>query len=176
MSDFAHERRLETDVPSVVQPDGAHVGRMAGTDHILPVRVYFEDTDAAGIVYHANYLKFLERGRTDMLRLAGIEQSKLMASPDLGFFGFAVRECHLDFIAPARLDDQLLVTTRIVRTGGAALDIDQTISRDGGDIVRARIRIACLGGSGRPKRIPADFRPRLEALTVAPRPEPEPEQ
>lgn len=168
MSDFAQDRRLE--------PDGAHVGRMAGTDHILPIRVYFEDTDAAGIVYHANYLKFLERGRTDMLRLAGIEQSKLMASGELGFFGFAVRECHLDFIAPARLDDQLLVTTRIMRTGGAALDIDQTISRDGGDIVRARIRIACLGGNGRPKRIPADFRPRLEALTASSEQVRQPEQ
>lgn len=140
-------------------------GRIAGDgDHLFPVRVYWEDTDAAGIVYYANYLKFAERARSDLLRCFGIGQAELKRDQDVVF---VVRRCEVDYLSPARLDDDLEVRTRITAVGGASLAADQDVRRAGEDLARLKIRLACLDGRGRPKRLPkavkAVIQPQLNA-------------
>lgn len=134
-------------------------GRMEGDEYVLPIRVYYEDTDAAGIVYHANYLRFAERARTEMLRAVGIAQSTLAREVGVAF---AVRDCQIDYRAPARLDDLLEVRSRLVEQRGATLRAEQTIRRDGEDLVRLAVRVACVGRDGRPVRLPAGLRGSLE--------------
>src|SRR6188472_3373896 len=107
---------------------GAHKADPATAAHTHPVRVYYEDTDASGIVYHANYLKFAERGRTEMMRALGFAHSGIAAETGIVF---TVRQVSIDFRLPARLDDLLSVETRIVEIGGARLLLDQRICRDG---------------------------------------------
>lgn len=119
--------------------------------HVFPVRVYYEDTDAGGVVYHANYLRFAERARTEMLREAGIVHSALMASDGLGFI---VRRCAVDFLKPARLDDALEVHTRVLGATGARLEAEQTIRRGAEDMARLVLEIACVDREGRPQRLP----------------------
>jgi acyl-CoA thioester hydrolase len=126
-------------------------GRMEGGAHILPVRVYYEDTDAGGVVYHANYLKYCERGRTDFLRVRGLRQS---AMP--GLF-FVVRRMACEFMKPARLDDLLEVETRLVDMGGARLDLDQCVRRDTEVLFSASVTVALVDGTGRPRRLPDDL-------------------
>ena len=123
--------------------------------HRLPVRVYYEDTDFSGVVYHASYLRFLERGRTDFLRLAGIDQSTLHAEGE-GLI-FAVRRMTIDFLKPARMDDVLVIETRTEEVRGASLVIAQRILREGEVIVSADVRVAAIAG-GRPARIPDGLR------------------
>jgi acyl-CoA thioester hydrolase len=134
-------------------------GRIEGGEHVLPVRVYYEDTDAAGIAYYANYLKFAERGRTEMLRLAGIQQSEVSRRHGVAF---AVRDCMVDYRQPARLDDLVEVRSRLTGLRGASADMAQVISRDGAALVRLDLRIACIGQNGRPSRFPAALRTALE--------------
>ena len=121
--------------------------------HRFPLRVYWEDTDAAGIVYYANYLRFIERARSDLVRLAGIDQAALLAGDGLAF---QVRRCEVDYLAPARLDDELCVETRLHRLAGARMEMEQNVLRDGAPLVRARVTLACVGANGRPRRIPPD--------------------
>lgn len=130
-------------------------GRREGGTHLLPIRVYYEDTDFSGVVYHAGYLRFLERGRTDSLRLAGVDQSTLHARGD-GLI-FAVRRMTIDFLRPARMDDVLTVETRIVEARGASLVIAQRILRANELVVTADVRVAAIAG-GRPARIPDELR------------------
>ena len=130
-------------------------------EHVFPVRVYFEDTDAGGIVYHANYLKFAERARTEMLRLLGHDQFDLLAQEEIGF---TVRRCEVDYLAPARLDDALEVRTRLLTVRGASLGLLQTINRNGTALARLTLRIACMHRSGRPARLPDPVRSALEPL------------
>jgi acyl-CoA thioester hydrolase len=120
--------------------------------HVFPVRVYYEDTDAAGIVYYANYLKFAERARTEMLRDAGIHQRVLAEESGVAF---AVRSCTADYLAPARLDDLLEVRTRITSLHGATIEAEQVVMRDGQDIARLTLTLACIGPGGKPRRVPA---------------------
>lgn len=134
-------------------------GRIEEGVHLLPVRIYYEDTDAAGIVYYANYLRYAERARTEMLRLAGIKQSAV--SHELGL-AFAVRSFSADYRRPARLDDLLEVRSRLFRLAAASLDAEQTITRDGTDLVQIAVRIACVGRNGRPARIPAKIKSLLQ--------------
>lgn len=142
-------------------PDRSASGRMEGDEHVLTLRVYYEDTDAAGIVYHANYLKFAERGRTELLRLCGISQSELVKTYGMAF---AVRDCALDYRAPARLDDLLEVRSRLVELRGATLRAQQAIRRGGEDLATLAVRVACVAPNGRPVRMPAALRERLEAF------------
>lgn len=129
--------------------------------HVHPVRVYYEDTDAGGIVYYANYLKFAERARTELLRVDGIENAALMDSSRLAF---AVKECHADYIKPARLDDFLEVRTRVVKTAGASVRLVQDVCRDGQVLVAISIRLACMDvDSGAPRRMPDNVRTVLAA-------------
>ena len=134
-------------------------GRIEGQRHIFPIRVYYEDTDAAGVVYHAGYLRFAERARTEMLRLAGISLARMRDDHGLVF---AVRDCAVDFLAPARLDDMLEVCSRLVKLAGASLKAEQSIGRDGSELARLGVRVACVDTGGRPARIPAELREALE--------------
>lgn len=116
------------------------------------VRVYFEDTDFSGVVYHANFLRFFERGRTEALRAAGFSHTDLAAGPVP--LAFAVRSLQIEFERPARMDDLLVVTTRLSEVHGARLIFEQTIHRDGTSIASATVTVACMDHQGRPRRIP----------------------
>ena len=140
-------------------------GQMRGGAHVLPLRVYYEDTDAGGIVYHANYLRYAERARAEVLRLLGVGSSWLRETHGLGF---VARRCLLDYIAPARLDDALEVHTRMLEVGGASLRAGQVVKRAADDLVRIEVLIACVRGDGRPARMPAELRAALAPLVAAP--------
>ena len=129
-----------------------------GMTHSMPMRVYYEDTDAAGIVYYANYLKFAERGRTEMMRSLGFAHSRIAAETGIVF---TVRRCSADYRAAARLDDALSVDTRIIAIGGATLSLDQQIRRDEETIVALDVLVACIGHDGRPRRVPSALRAAL---------------
>ena len=126
------------------------------------MRVYYEDTDAAGIVYYANYLRFAERARTEMLRLAGINQSEMRSTYGLGF---VVRDCSLEYRKPARLDDVLTVRTQVTNLGAASLQARQAITREDDCLARLDLRCACVDDEGHPVRIPSSLRQVLEPLT-----------
>jgi acyl-CoA thioester hydrolase len=132
--------------------------------HELRLRVYYEDTDAAGIVYYANYLKFIERARTEALLSLGLSQTELRTR-----FGlvFAVRTARISYAAPARLEDQLVVTTAVTRLGGAGLDLAQQVWRDGTLVADCAVTLACLGADGRPARMPPELRTALAGLPRA---------
>ena len=136
-------------------------GASAEGIHIYPVRVYYEDTDAAGIVYYANYMKYAERARTEMLRDLGTENARLMKTEGLAF---AVRRCGVDFFKPARLDDLLSVETRLIDIGGASVVADQRVKRDNAELVHMELKLACLSLDGRPARLPAAVKTRLEVF------------
>ena len=123
--------------------------------HEFGLRVYYEDTDLAGIVYYANYLKFIERARSEWIRALGIDQRALREAAGLVF---AVRRIEADYLRPARFDDALTVQTRCLSSGGARLDLAQRVLRGGELLFEARVRLAVLGEDGRPRRIPAEIR------------------
>lgn len=125
--------------------------------HTLALRVYYEDTDFGGVVYYANYLKFIERGRTEALRALGVDQRALKAAGLV----FVVRRLAADYLSPARFDDVLEVRTVIGRVRGASIDAAQEVLRDGVALFRAEVQVACMGADGRPRRLPADVRARL---------------
>lgn len=129
--------------------------------HHLPIRVYYEDTDAAGIVYYANYLKFIERARSDLLRLIGVTHLALAAEAGLAF---VVRRCAVTYRKPARLDDELDVQTRIQRIRGAVLDAKQSVHRGEERLVDTDLRIACIGGDGNARPLPERVHRALAAL------------
>jgi acyl-CoA thioester hydrolase len=126
--------------------------------HRFPVRVYYEDTDAGGIVYHSAYLRFAERGRTEWLRQLGFDHSGLR---DRTGAGFAVARAEVDYLKPALLDDLLEVETRIVKSGGASASLEQDVLRDGEPIVRMVLRLAFMGSDGKPHRMPDELRALL---------------
>jgi len=137
-------------------------GRIEGETHVLPIRIYFEDTDFAGHVYHANYLKFCERGRTDFIRLLGIEHQSV-ANPESGEPAvFVVRRVEIDYLKPARLDDVLEVITRCAEIGGASLTLDQEVRRGDGVIARAKVIVVLVGATGKPQRMGSLIRGALE--------------
>ena len=123
-----------------------------------PVRVYWEDTDAGGVVYHASYLRFLERARTEWLRALGVDQLALKQSSGLAFL---VRDMQIDFLRPALLDDELSVTVVVMQRRAASILFTQTVVRaDGTCLVRAHVRVACVDiRHMRPAQIPADLLP-----------------
>jgi acyl-CoA thioester hydrolase len=134
-------------------------GRIEKGMHCMPIRVYFEDTDSGGIVYYANYLRFAERARTEMLRLSGINQTEMANRYGMAF---AVRDCTIDFRYPARLDDLIEVRSRIVELAGARVSAVQALWCGTEELVRIEVRVACLRGDGRPTRIPALLRRAFE--------------
>ena len=133
-------------------------GRIAGHLHILPVRVYYEDTDFSGAVYHANYLKFCERARSDCLRLLGIHHHEM---PDQGFM---VRHMVCDFLRPAKIDDLLEVETECLSLGGARVQLSQRVRRGEDLLFSAAVTVALVDRGGRPRRLPPDMVRRLKSL------------
>lgn len=140
------------------------VGRFVGREHRFPVRVYFEDTDLSGIVYHANYLRFMERARSDMLRCAGIDQR---AAFEAGMGTYAVADLAIRYRAPARLDDALVVVSRLVALGAATCRIHQTVMRERLILTDAQVTAAFVAPSGKPARQPKPWIDAFRALIVA---------
>lgn len=126
-----------------------------GVHHLIQ-RVYYEDTDFSGAVYHARYLHFMERARTDYLRCLGVEQSNLFASSDEGL-AFMVHRMEIDFKAPARMDDIVSVSTRTEKAGGAKMILEQEIRRGDQLLIAAKVIIAVVNRHGRPRRLPEDL-------------------
>jgi acyl-CoA thioester hydrolase len=147
---------------SQTSPSGWFEGRC----HVYPARVYYEDTDAAGIVYYANYLKFAERARTELMRCLGTEHRSLMREAGIAF---AVRSCNAEYIRPARLDDPILVRTEIRELRGASMRAAQTVARRESDgtetiLVELAIRLVCMDGNLKPARLPGLVRTALGDL------------
>ena len=120
----------------------------------LTLRVYYEDTDAGGIVYHAAYLRFAERGRTEFVRKLGIDQQQLRAETGSGF---VVTSLTIDYLKPAFLDDNLTITTEIDRIRPASVNFKQTVARESQIIAHLKVRVACVDGDGRLTRLPRAF-------------------
>lgn len=132
---------------------------LPGKTHVTPIRIYYEDTDAAGIVYYANYLKFAERARTEMMRdLSGGLYARMR---DEGM-AFIVRRCTVDYTGSAKLDDLVEVHSRVLSVGGASLSAEQTVRRDGERLVGIEIKLGCVSPEGRPARIPDGLRAEIE--------------
>ena len=126
--------------------------------HRFDFRVHYEDTDMGGIVYHANYLKFIERARSAWVRELGVDQNAMRARDGLIF---AVRRIEADYLGPARFDDALQVATRMVQVTGARLVLEQAVSRAGARLFQAVVTVVCLTETGQPARLPAKLRLRL---------------
>ena len=140
----------ESDWPDIagrIGPDGSHVGR---------VRVYFEDTDFSGVVYHASYLRWFERGRSDWLRLLGVSHANMAPEG-----AFAVRSMAIEFLRPAKIDDVVSVETRVVEVLGASVRLRQTAIRDGAILVEADVRVVFVTTQGRATRLPAHLRAKF---------------
>ena len=153
--------------PRYPWPDLA--GRLIDDGHVLPVRIYFEDTDFSGLVYHGSYVRFFERGRTDFLRLLGIGHEALArGAHGVGGEGlvFAVRRMALEFLKPARIDDRVEVVTRLADLTGARIVLEQTIRRGEEVLVTADVTVAILNAAGQPRRLPAE----VAALLASSRP------
>lgn len=146
------------DAPPTDQPVQ---GRFVDREHRYPVRVYFEDTDLSGVVYHANYLRFMERARSDMLRLAGIDQR---AAHEAGEGAYAVADLQIAYRAPAKLDDALVVVSRLIELRPASCRIHQRVIRGGLIVTDATVTAAFVSPGGRPKRQPAAWVKAFEPL------------
>ena len=139
-------------------------GRLADGRHVMTVRVYYEDTDFSGAVYHANYLRFMERARTNYLRLLGVDQRELYgeAEAQAPGFAFVVRSMTLDFLKPAHMNDLLTVVTQPEEIKGASITLDQRILRGEELVLAAHVRVAFVSG-GRPRPIPKPLRIAMQA-------------
>ena len=147
MNDHGEEQSLSAGLSGVLTPIG----------HRLLARVYYADTDFSGVVYHARYLEFLERGRSDYLRLAGVHHTEL-AGGSLGEkIVWVVRRMEIDFRAPARIDDILTIDTRTESISGARIYMAQKLSRGADLLVEARVEAAIIGELGRPRRFPREW-------------------
>jgi acyl-CoA thioester hydrolase len=135
------------------------VNNSASGTFSFPVRVYYEDTDMAGVVYYAGYLRFLERGRTEWLRALGVEQNRLAREEGIVF---AVRSLNIEYLKPARLDDALAVLTELTLPGRAQVTLKQWIERGGETLVEATVRVACLNTKTmKPAALPAGIRKKM---------------
>jgi len=142
-------------------PRPAH-GLFRGSTHLFPVRVYYEDTDLSGIVYHANYLRFMERARSDLLALLGIDQR---AAIEAGEGAYAVAEIQLAYKAPAKLGDALLIATRALDIRAASVRLRQRITRGEDLLAEGVLRVGFVSPEGRPRRQPEAWRQAFADLT-----------
>ncbi|KQT31821.1 thioesterase [Sphingomonas sp. Leaf412] len=138
-------------------------GRFDGSTHLFPLRVYFEDTDLSGVVYHANYLRYMERARSDMLRVAGIDQR---AHFEAGGGAYAIADLAIRYHAPARLDDVLLVASGVRGVTAARVVIHQSVRRGAVLLTAARVTAALVAPDGRPRRQPGAWIDRYRALVT----------
>ena len=134
-------------------------GCFEGRTHILPIRIYYEDTDLSGIVYHANYLRFMERGRSEFFRSAGIEKLAQLEKPEPT--AWTLRRIELEYLQPARLDDVIEVHTRATELTGARLSAEQNIFCKDVQLTRGRVQACIITLDGRVRRIPPDMRDKL---------------
>lgn len=139
-------------------------GLFLGPLHLFPVRVYYEDTDLSGVVYHANYLRWFERARSDMLRLLGVDQR---AAIEAGEGNYAVAEINIRYLAPARLDDDLVISTATEELGAASVRLRQRALRGGDLLAEAAVRVGFISPEGRPKRQPSAWRAAFDTLFSA---------
>ena len=146
-------------------------GEIRDGRHFFTVRVYYEDTDFTGVVYHANFLRYMERGRTNYLRLLGAEHRALFEAADREAPGFAfvVRSMAIDFLKPARMDDVLEIVTEPIEVKGASIILRQRVLRAGELLTEARVRVACVSG-GKARPIPKPLRVAMEADRLAAQP------
>jgi len=142
----------------------AEGGRLVGRTHHFPVRVYFADTDAAGMVYHSTYFDFAERARTEMMRLAGFDHADLKKR--LGLL-LGVHACDARYVRPAWLDDVLDVRTEVIELGGASMRLRQDMWRENEEIARLGVRLVCIGSDGKATRLPDDMRDKVRNFLVA---------
>lgn len=133
--------------------------------HSIPIRVYYEDTDFSGLVYHASHLRFMERGRTELLRSIGLHQRALLEGAAGTPFFFVVRAMDIDFKRPALMDDLLDIQTQIIEIGGASITLDQRVTRDGEALVTAKVKVVCVE-DGRARRLPAEVREKFESALI----------
>jgi acyl-CoA thioester hydrolase len=136
-------------------------GRFEKGAHLYALRVHFEDTDAGGLVYHANYLRFMERARSDMMRLAGVDQR---AALERGEGSYVVSRIGMRYRAAARLEDELVVVSRVGRMAGASCAVHQTVMRGAETLVEADVAVALVGPDGRPRRQPRQWIETFERL------------
>lgn len=139
-------------------------GLFQGPLHLFPVRVYYEDTDLTGLVYHANYLRWFERARSDMLRLLGIDQR---AAVEAGEGHYAVAEIHLRYLSPARLDDALTIASEATELRSASVRLRQRALRGGNLLAEAAVRVGFISPDGRPRRQPSAWRAAFDPLLSA---------
>ena len=139
--------------------DSPSAGRFEGREHRLPVRVYYEDTDFTGLVYHGNYVRYFERGRSDALRLMGVGHAELLDGDQP--MAFVVSKLALEYLKPARIDDALVVRTRYRAIKGPRLLISQAIARGDEVLCRAEVVAVCIHLDGRPRRPPAGLREQV---------------
>ncbi|HYK80564.1 MAG TPA: tol-pal system-associated acyl-CoA thioesterase [Micropepsaceae bacterium] len=135
-------------------------GWFEGRTHVLPIRVYYEDTDFSGVVYHANYLRFMERGRSEFLRISGAGHRGLFAGSEP--LVWAVRRMMIDFDRAARMEDALTVRTSVLELAGARMRLDQSVARMGDILAKATVEVCVITLDGRPRRVPASTRKKLE--------------
>jgi acyl-CoA thioester hydrolase len=146
-------------------PEVAFSGWFEGLTHVLPVRIYYEDTDTSGIVYHANYLRYFERGRSDFLRLAGVRHLVMLEGETP--LVWTLRRIVVEYMRPARVDDLLHVRTRYTEMAGARLTGEQEIFRGSDLLCTGRIEAAVITMDGRPRRIPTDIKAKLGPYLTA---------
>jgi acyl-CoA thioester hydrolase len=135
-------------------------GRFEGKVHILPIRIYYEDTDLSGIVYHANYLRFMERGRSEFFRCAGITRLAMLDQREAT--AWSLRRLSLEYMRPARLDDRIEVHTRATALTGARMAADQKIYCENRLLTHGKVEACIITLDGKPRRIPAEIRDKLE--------------
>lgn len=145
-------------------PDQPVTGHLRDGTHRFPVRVYFEDTDVSGVVYHANYLRYMERARSDLLRHVGIDQR---AHHDSGGGAYAVTALAIRYRAPAKLDDPLVVVTALRQVRAASVDIQQRVMRGDTILTEAEVTAALVGPAGRPLRQPRAWVAAFEQMLPA---------
>jgi len=148
--------------------DQPYSGRFVDREHRFAVRVYYEDTDAGGVVYHANFLRFFERARTDMLALAGAD---IAAALSVGEGGYVVAAADIRYVRPAKLGDALTIVSRLVTVRQAACVIQQSVMRDDQLVVEGRLTVAWVGADGRPRRQPAAWIEAFQGFNGAEQPQ-----
>ena len=146
-------------IPSAPEPSS---GCFDGHAFVFPLRVYYEDTDFSGVVYHASYLRFMERGRSEFLRAAGAPHQAMLATAPPLFW--AVRRMTVEFVKPAKVEDALTVRTQAVELAGARLRLDQVVCRAAEVLVRAEVEVCMITFEGRPRRVPDAIRNKLQTF------------
>jgi acyl-CoA thioester hydrolase len=141
----------------MIEPGG---GQIEGRTHVFPLRVYYEDTDFSGFVYHASYLRFMERGRSEFLRICGIGHQELLQFAEPLFW--TVRSIAIKYIRPARIEDALRVRTSVAGLTGARMLLEQWICRNQEEMTTAEVEVCLISAAGRPRRIPDAIRQSME--------------